>query len=218
VTASEICLAKGDIDSDTLRSLSESGLRGSLGVDIETTGLSPLDDRVEVISLAVPGTVAVVALDNGVPARVAQLLSNRSIMKVFHHASFDLGFISQRWHLDVAPVFCTKVAARLAEVGRNPHLKDLVADLLGGTLDKGEQRSNWSQRPLTEAQLRYAANDVKYLDSLRQDLERRIDQVGRRALFEACMRFLSTRTELDLLGLGDVFAYEIPEREVVPVA
>jgi ribonuclease D len=203
---------EGDIDAATWEKLrSEAALHG-LAVDLETTGLSPVTDRIEVVALATPLSAAVVVLRRGAaPPAVRSLLESRAIEKVFHHAAFDVGFLRYRWDLAVEPVFCTKVAARIAEVALNPRLETLVKDLLGVDLDKGEQRSDWSARPLSAAQLGYAARDVAHLHSLREELERRLTRLGRWTLFQSCMRFLSARVELGFLGLDDVFAYALPE-------
>jgi ribonuclease D len=212
MAVADIIRASADIDEETLAVLSRSARASSLGIDVETLGLSPDSDRMEVITFGTPEAIAVVELASVVPPRVVRLLTDPGILKVLHHAVFDLSFLNRRWHVEVVgPIFCTKVAARLAGVGRNPHLFQLVKQLLGDDLDKHQQRSNWAQRPLTDAQLQYAALDVKYLDALRQELERLLDHVGRRGLFEACMTFVPYRTELALLGLDDVFAYSLPE-------
>jgi ribonuclease D len=173
---------------------------------------------VEVVSLATPTQVVIIALHKSKPpALLRQLLGDRSIEKIFHHAAFDVGFLRYRLDTNVDPVFCTKVAVRIAGVARNPTLETLTAELLGVTLDKGEQRSDWSVRPLGERQLEYAARDVLFLHQLKEVLERRLTTVGRWTLFHACMTFLTTRVELGLLGLDDVFAYRLPEHSEIGV-
>jgi ribonuclease D len=146
---------------------------------------------------------------DGRPHNILNLLRNGSIVKIAHHALFDFSFIAARWGITPAPSFCTKVAARIAGVDRNPTLQMLVAELLEAHLDKDERLSDWRTRPLTDAQVRYAASDVLFLHELHQKLGWRLSDSGRTELFEACMAFLPTRVELALSNLNDVFVYEI---------
>src|SRR2546423_5670873 len=178
ITQTQLTVADGDIDADLLRELEGVGRDEGVAVDIETTGLSPLENRVEVLSLAVPGQIVVVPLTHTMPARACRLLENRDVQKLFHHAAFDMAFMRSRWQLLVEPVFCTKVAARIAGVDKNPTLEMLASKLLDVHLDKKEQVSNWSVRPLSKSQIDYAAADVAYLHGLRDELIRRVTDVG----------------------------------------
>ena len=108
------------------------------------------------------------------------------------------------------PVYCTKIASRLARTYTDRHgLKDLVRELLGIELDKAEQSSDWGADELTETQLRYAASDVLHLHALRARLDAMLAREGRAALAQACFDFLPTRAELDLAGWPDqdIFAH-----------
>lgn len=206
----ELLVIGGDIDGAARDRLEQQRRRDGLAVDLETTGLSPQDDRIQVASLAVPGLITVVPLERGtVPWGICQLLAASSILKILHSATFDVGFIRSRFDISVEPVFCTKVAARLADVDRNPNLALLVGGLLGMDLSKEHQRSDWAARPLSPDQIAYAAADVRHLHDLRTLLERRLVARGRWTLFEACMRFLNSRAELGLMGLDDVFAHDL---------
>src|SRR5689334_10386298 len=129
---------EGDLDDQTYSLFKAWGREEGLAVDIETTGLSPMLDRVEVISLAAAnGFTAVVPL---VPyraaGRVGQLLEDPRIFKVFHHALFDVGFLRYRWDLQIGPIFCTKVAARIAGIDRNSRLETLISVVLGQRITK----------------------------------------------------------------------------------
>jgi ribonuclease D len=211
MTEMEPRMFEGDLDPDSVAGFEIAGKETGVAVDVETTGLSLKNDHVEVVSLAVPGKIAVVAIERGRrPFYLGGLLENGSIHKVFHHALFDLSFLRSQWEYQVNPVFCTKVAARIAGISRNPTLADLVATLLGVTLDKTERLSDWAARPLTGRQIDYAASDVLYLHDLYRVLTWRLADEGRTELFESCMGYLPTRVELALLGLDDVFAYELP--------
>ncbi len=210
MTTLNLTLVENDIDSSLLEELRGGAQQSGLAVDIETGGLSARRDRLEVVSIAIPQHAVVVALGRGVPLHLAELLADPTVVKIFHHAIFDLSFLVHKWNLEVAPIFCSKVAARLAGIARNPTLRQLVEDLLGKQLDKSQQRSDWSRRPLEEDQVKYAAEDVAHLHALHEILARRLHATGRMTIFESCMSFLPTRVELELLGMGDVFAYSIP--------
>jgi ribonuclease D len=206
----------GDLDAAAQSTLADEARSVGLGVDIETSGLSPRDRAIQVLSLSTPTHIAVLAIRPlERPTRAIELLESGGITKTLHHATFDLGFLKYHWGLIVKPVFCTKVAARVAGVDRNPRLENLVGSLLGHRLDKGEQRSNWGARPLSESQIRYAANDVRYLAPLQDVLRKRLIESSRLELFNECMEFLDARVDLALLGLDDVFAYEL-QPEMVP--
>ena len=108
------------------------------------------------------------------------------------------------------PVYCTKIASKLARTYTDRHgLKDLCQELLGIELSKQMQSSDWGAAELSEAQLSYAANDVLHLHRLRERLDAHAEREGRLALAAACFAFLPQRAELDLAGWADadIFAY-----------
>jgi ribonuclease D len=108
------------------------------------------------------------------------------------------------------PVYCTKIASRLARTYTDRHgLKDLVRELLGVELDKTEQSSDWGAPALSETQLRYAARDVAHLHEIRARLDAMLEREGRSHLATACFAFLPVRAELDLAGWAeqDLFAH-----------
>ena len=109
-----------------------------------------------------------------------------------------------------APVYCTKIASRLARTYTDRHgLKDLVRDLLGIDLTKQQQLSDWGAEALSDAQLAYAASDVLHLHALRDKLDAMLAREGRTELAAACFRFLPDRARLDLAGWAaeDIFAH-----------
>jgi ribonuclease D len=198
---------EGDLDADCAAEFEIAAKEVGLAVDVETTGLSLKNEHVEVVSLAVPGSVAVVTIDQGQrPIYLGGLLENDSILKVFDHALFDLSFLRNAWDYRVNPVFCTKVAARIVGISRNPTLAELVSTLLEVRLNKAERLSDWTSRPLSDSQIDYAASDVLHLHDLHRVLTWRLADEGRTELFESCMGYLATRVELALLGFDDVFA------------
>jgi ribonuclease D len=103
------------------------------------------------------------------------------------------------------PVYCTKVASRLARTFTDRHgLKDLAKELLGVELSKQQQSSDWGADQLTQEQLNYAASDVLYLHALKEKLDAMLVREGRQGLAQACFAFLPTRVELDLKGWSEL--------------
>ena len=108
------------------------------------------------------------------------------------------------WASRPGPVYCTKIASKLARTYTDRHgLKDLCAELLGVDLSKQQQSSDWAADKLTDQQKHYAASDVLYLHALKAKLDAMLQREGRMAAAEACFRFLPVRVTLDLAGFED---------------
>ena len=107
------------------------------------------------------------------PGPLAQLFSDREVVKVLHSASEDLE-VFQRW-LGVLPqpLFDTQKAAALVGLDFGLGYRGMVLQLCGEDLPKGETRSDWLQRPLSESQCHYAAQDVIWLLDCYRTIERR---------------------------------------------
>src|SRR5207237_2116541 len=135
---------------------------------------------------------------------LTKLLADASVLKIFHFARFDLGALSKAFGVMPAPVYCTKIASRLARTYSDKHgLKDLVRELLGVDLSKQQQLSDWGAADLSDAQLAYAASDVLHLHALKEKLDAILLREGRADLAAACFRFLPDRVRLDLAGWSD---------------
>jgi ribonuclease D len=191
-----------------------SAYRGaSVAVDTETMGLVPRRDRLCVVQLSPGGGSAdVVQIPPAAPkaSNLGALFADSSILKIFHFARFDLGVIQQTLGVMPAPVYCTKIASRLARTYTDKHgLKDLVKELLGVDLSKQQQLSDWGAGDLTDAQIAYAASDVLHLHALKTKLDAMLAREGREELAAACFRFLPDRARLDLAGWAaeDIFAH-----------
>ena len=144
----------------------------AVAIDTETLGLKPHRDRLCVVQLSPgDGTADVVQIDAGqkkAPNLVA-LLKNRKITKLFHYARFDLAVLYHSFGVMPEPVFCSKIASRLTRTYTDRHgLKDLCNELLGVSLSKAQQSSDWAAEELSPEQLEYAASDVLYLHQLRE--------------------------------------------------
>jgi ribonuclease D len=178
-----------------------------VAVDTEAMGLKPGRDRLCLVQLSPgDGTVDVVRIAQGQrhAPNLGLLLSDPAITKVFHYARFDMGMLKYWLDIDVAPVWCTKIASRLVRTYTDRHgLKDLTRELLGIDISKQQQSSDWGADELTDAQLDYAASDVLNLVEMKELLEARLRREGRLELAQSCFSFLPSRAELDLAGWGD---------------
>jgi ribonuclease D len=186
---------------------------GAVAVDTETMGLDPRRDRLCVVQLSPgDGSADVVQIPPGASEapNLTKLLVDGAILKIFHFARFDLGVLQQRMGIMPAPVYCTKIASRLARTYTDKHgLKDLVREVLGVDLSKQQQLSDWGAEALTDAQVAYAAADVLHLHALKEKLDVMLVREGRADLAAACFRFLPDRVRLDLGGWAaeDIFAH-----------
>jgi ribonuclease D len=185
----------------------------SVAIDTETMGLNPLRDRLCVVQLSNgDGSADVVQIPKGHTdaPNLKALLGDAKITKIFHFARFDIAALYHALGVMPQPVYCTKIASRLARTYTDRHgLKDLVRELLNVDLSKQQQSSDWGADSLTEPQLAYAASDVLHLHALRERLDSMMAREGRTALAQACFDFLPTRARLDLEGFEaeDIFAH-----------
>ncbi len=144
----------------------------AIAVDTETMGLMPWRDRLCLVQLCNPeGKVAVVRIaKNQTTAPNLKKLMEADIEKVFHFARFDMATMRYNLTIDIAPVFCTKIASKLARTYTNRHgLKEVILELEKVELNKTSQSSDWGNATnLSDEQLDYAANDVRYLLSAKQ--------------------------------------------------
>jgi ribonuclease D len=205
-------LANVDVfDADLDQSAFEMALRASvLAWDTETTGLDWHRDRIGTVQLQVDDRTCIVRISGHVPHRLKILLEDSSVLKIMHHAMFDLRFLVKNW--DAAPrnVACTKIAAKLAHPDAEPgehSLALLVLRYFGVTMDKSLRLSDWTSDVLDSSQLRYAADDVRYLWPLYERLDHEIRRKKLLGLRDRCYAHLMTRVELELRGYTDVFAY-----------
>src|SRR6478735_4342862 len=120
---------------------------GAVAIDTETMGLDPHRDRLCVVQLS-PGdgsadVVQIAAGQTDAP-NLKRLLGDPSILKIFHFARFDIAVLFKAFGVMPAPLYCTKIASRLARTYTDKHgLKDLVRELLGTDLSKQQQSSDW---------------------------------------------------------------------------
>jgi ribonuclease D len=185
----------------------------TVAVDTETLGLQPRRDRLCVVQLSAgDGNAHLVQFDgrNWEAPRLKSLLGDTSVLKIFHFARFDVAVLSHYLGVVPQPLYCTKIASKLARTYTDRHgLKDLCHELLGVDLSKQQQSSDWAAEALTEQQKNYAASDVLYLHALKAKLSVMLQREGRESFAEACFRFVPVRARLDLEGFAelDIFAH-----------
>lgn len=184
----------------------------AIAVDTETMGLLPHRDRLCLVQLCdARGTVAAIRIERGQQdaPNLKSLLEATSVQKIFHFARFDLATLKYHLGIEVTPVFCTKVASKLVRTYSPKHgLKELVRELVGIDLDKTAQSSDWGNAMhLSEEQLRYAANDVRYLHDIQRILTEMLKREGRWQLAQDCFSCLSTFVDLDLLQYSNLFEH-----------
>jgi len=185
----------------------------SVAIDSETMGLvlgrDPLcvvqlsagDGDAHIVQLARPGYDA---------PNLKRLLTDPAVLKLFHFGRFDIAMFALHLGVTTAPVYCTKIASKLARTYTDRHgLKDVTRELLGVDISKAQQSSDWGAAVLSPDQLAYAASDVLNLHALKARLDAMLDREGRAELAQACFDFLPTRARLDLAGWeeNDIFAH-----------
>lgn len=184
----------------------------AIAVDTETMGLLPNRDRLCLVQLCnTEGKVTAIRIAKGQTdaPNLKKLLEATNVVKIFHFARFDLATLRYYLGIQVQPVFCTKIASKLARTYSQRHgLKDLVQELEQVELDKSAQSSDWGNAAnLSDQQLNYAANDVRYLISLRQKLIKMLEREERLELALECFQCLPTIVSLDLQQFKDVLEH-----------
>jgi ribonuclease D len=184
----------------------------AIAIDTETLGLNPHRDRLCVVQISCgDGSAEVVQIRPGDAAeRLKQVLADRQVLKIFHFARFDLAVLYRAFGVMPGPVYCTKIASKLARTYTDRHgLKDVVRECVGVDLSKQQQSSDWGAETLSQAQIDYAASDVLHLHAARDRLDAMLAREDRTELAQACFDFLPTRARLDLAGWPetDIFAH-----------
>ncbi|MDI9636082.1 ribonuclease H-like domain-containing protein [Geitlerinema splendidum] len=183
-----------------------------LAVDTETMGLLPIRDRLCLVQLCdEQGFVCAIRIARGQTdaPNLKRLLESEQVLKIFHFARFDVAMLRHHLNITVNPIFCTKIASKLARTYTNRHgLKDLVNELEQIELDKTAQSSDWGNAEnLSEQQLSYAANDVRYLINVQQKLVKMLEREERLELAHQCFNSLPVIVSLDLLQYQGVFEH-----------
>jgi len=203
-----IRLHRGDLPNLT-------AYKRTVAIDTETMGLDPRRDRLCVVQLS-PGDgsadVVQIAAGQTKAPNIEKLLADKTILKIFHFARFDLATLANAFGVLAEPVYCTKIASRLVRTYTDKHgLKDLTREILGLDVSKQQQSSDWGADALSDAQVAYAATDVLHLHALKEKLDGMLARENRSDLAAACFRFLPDRVRLDLGGweAQDIFSHSL---------
>ena len=196
-----IHLHEGDLPADL-------DLGPVVAIDSETMGLRYRRDPLCVVQLSAgDGDAHVVRMrrpDYDCP-NLKRLLTDPKVLKLFHFGRFDIGMFQLHLGVETRPVYCTKIASKLARTYTDRHgLKDVVRELAGVDLSKAQQSSDWGAETLSPAQLEYAASDVLYLHAVKARLDEMLAREGRTELARQCFDFLPSRSALDLAGWDDM--------------
>lgn len=175
-----------------------------VAIDTETMGLDPRRDRLCLVQLSSgDGHAHLVQIARGqtTAPNLMRLLTDPDTVKLFHFGRFDIAAMYQAFGVLTAPVWCTKIAAKMVRTFTDRHgLKYLLQELVGVDVSKQQQTSDWGAVTLTDAQKEYAASDVLYLHRLKAALEACLIREDRLDLALRCFAFLPTRAQLDLMG------------------
>lgn len=181
----------------------------SVAIDSEAMGLQPHRDRLCLVQMSRgDGDCHMVHFpppgDYSAP-NLKAILGDPSLLKIFHFARFDLAILEHYLGVTCKPVYCTKIASKLARTYTDRHgLKDLCRELLGIDISKQQQSSDWGAAELTPEQQAYAAADVLHLHEIKTILNAMLAREGRTKLAQACFDFLPHRARLDLIGWDEV--------------
>jgi ribonuclease D len=194
-------LHEGDLPADV-------DFGDAVAVDSEAMGLRIGRDPLCVVQLSAgDGHAHVVQLDRRTydAPNLKRLLTDPRVLKIFHFGRFDIAMIQHYLGVTTTPVYCTKIASKLARTYTDRHgLKDVTKELLGVDISKAQQSSDWGQTSLTPEQQAYAASDVLNLHAIRTKLDAMLAREGRAELAQACFDFLPARAKLDIAGWEDV--------------
>ncbi len=207
--AHDFIIYDGDLSFDRLETYLQSS---AIAVDTETMGLLPQRDRLCLVQISDENDrVSVVRILKGqtIAPNLKTLMEATQVTKIFHFARFDITTLKYHLDITVSPIFCTKIASKLARTYAPRHgLKDLIKEVVGIELDKTAQSSDWGNAAnLSDEQLRYAANDVRYLIKAREILITMLTREERLGLAEQCFGCLPTFAELDIAQYQNLFEH-----------
>ena len=178
-----------------------------IAIDTEAMGLDPARDRLCLIQMYDgEGDCHLVQFDgfDYNSPNLQKILIDKSKIKIFHYARFDMAAIKHALGINLKNIYCTKIASKIARTYTNSHgLKDICKELLDVEISKKKQSSDWGNISLSKEQITYAANDVVHLHNIRIKLNEILEREKRFDLANACFDFLPTRVELDLKGWVD---------------
>ena len=203
----EILFFKNDLSENIYKRYENSKY---LAVDTEAMGLIHGRDRLCLIQICnEDNLISCIKIDMCVynSPNIKNLFENQNILKIFHFARFDVAALKANLKIDTQNIFCTKIASKLARTYTNKHgLKDLILEMLGVDLDKSSQSSDWgNENNLSQEQINYAANDVRYLIDAMRELNIILKREGRYELARRCFEAIFVHSELDINHYSNIF-------------
>ena len=184
----------------------------TIALDSETMGLNPKRDKLCLVQISNGNEVChlvKIDLSHEKPLNLIKILKNNKIQKIFHYARFDVAVFKHNFKINIKNIYCTKIASKLVRTYTDKHgYKDLCSELLGKSISKTEQSSDWGGE-LTKEQQKYAATDVLYLHKIKDKLDSMLLREKRSKLAKACFNFIQYRTDLDINGWSeqDIFKH-----------
>ncbi len=188
-------------------------LGNSIAIDTETMGLKTKRDRLCLVQISSgDGNAHIIKFDgkNYDAPNLKKLLADEKVLKIFHFARFDIAALNHYLNLDLRNIYCTKIASKLVRTYTDSHgLKSICEELLSVEISKKQQSSDWGNSEISNAQIKYAAQDVLYLHQLKEKLDEMLERENRKEIYDECIKFLPTRAKLDLEGFDnlDIFAH-----------
>ena len=184
----------------------------TIALDSETMGLNPKRDKLCLVQISNGDDIChlvKIDLSSQKPLNLIKILKNNKIQKIFHYARFDVAVFKYNFKINIKNIYCTKIASKLVRTYTDKHgYKDLCSELLGKSISKTEQSSDWGGE-LTKDQQKYAATDVLYLHKIKDKLDKMLLREKRIKLAKACFDFIQYRTDLDIYGWSeqDIFKH-----------
>jgi len=195
----DIKLHKDDLPEDL-------NLGNTIAIDGEFMGLNVNRDPLCLLQISsgkMDAHIVQLNRENYKAPNLIKLLNNKNVTKIFHYARADLTFIKHYLKIEVANIQDTKIQSKLARSYSDKHgLKDLIKEFINIDISKQLQSSDFGGK-LTPAQLKYCANDVIYLHKINEELNKILVREKRMKLYEDCIKFVSTRVNLDLSSFKD---------------
>jgi ribonuclease D len=212
VKETKLKIYEGDISDEALKQYLAQTF---VTVDTETRGLNVRRDRLCLVQISdKDGNVSLVRFRDRTKlpieheTNLKKLLEAKNVLKVFHFARFDLAVLRYYLNAKTKPIWCTKIASKLVRTYSDRHsLKDLGRELLGLEMDKTDQTSDWAKEDLTESQLDYAANDVKLLVPIYDQMRQMVERENRTELAQRLFDFVEVVVELDMMGFANIFEH-----------
>ena len=205
----KISFCQNDINSNLYNTYKSSKY---LAVDTEAMGLVHGRDRLCLVQICNELNLTScikIELNTSKSPYLKNLFEDKNIIKIFHYARFDVAALKCNLGINTENIFCTKIASKLARTYTNKHgLKDLINELLNIDLDKSSQSSDWgSTENLSNEQIDYAANDVRYLIEAMLKLKVILTREGRYELAQKCFKTIPVHSELDILKFSNIFEH-----------